>query len=190
MIIKTVAGDQIEDGAVVGTFQLAGGTKIPAVVVGEEGRGRQLGVLAVQLRRSSYEEWEKNGKVTVQFGRLGQTRSGNPKLIETEEPEDSDLLLVLLTSIGFRGSNEHQFPPGTEVVVEGRIAQGTAGRMGNGAQYVVRVPAGTDGELVVKITGRRYGQPSLYVYRLSNGDVRLAYTDLCPDIDLEDVQPL
>lgn len=186
MKVKTIAEERILDHAAVSVFKLADGTVIPAVVVGERGRGRKLGVLPVQLTVQSYKTWTEKGVVNVSFGRLGQTRSGKPKLIETETSEDSLLLLVFRSPIGFRGNNKHHLPPGAEVVAEGIIAQGIAGRMGSGSQLIVRMLPDA-GDIVVEIGGRRYGQPTRYTYRVENGEVVIR-DEL--DIDASELSPI
>ena len=59
MKVYTVENGKVAEGVRVDSFTLKGaGVTIPAIIVGEEGRGRKLGVLPVQLRPEQY----KNGK--------------------------------------------------------------------------------------------------------------------------------
>ena len=96
------------EGAMVETLVLKNGTKIPAITVGDTGRGRSLGVLAVHLPKDLYAEWLEQGKVRVYAGRLGKTKSGNVKLFaEKEATTDEKIIAVMPTKIGFRGSNFH-----------------------------------------------------------------------------------
>jgi hypothetical protein len=99
----------VEEGATVEKFKLSGaGIYIPAILVGEEGRGRKLGVLPVQLLEDSRKNYEEKGEVKIFFGELGQTRSGYPKLFEKEGHASSEeALVVFRTKIGFRGWNSH-----------------------------------------------------------------------------------
>lgn len=210
--VYTVRGGAVARGAEVTSFALKGaGVEIPAVVVGEAGRGRSTGVLPVS-----------GGRVDrVLTAAVGVTRSGRPKLLVREEEEgwSPDAVLVVLRSpIGFRGKNRHsgdirgwrcasiacnerdeqplpvpeecpfcgakpngywdgpvklfhEFPG--EVLVEGRIAQGDAGRMGSGRQLVALIPRDT--VFRVGIGGRLYGKPSAFYY-MWNGEELLAAT--------------
>ena len=99
----------VEEGAVVTTFKLKNiDLFIPAIVVGEEGRGRKLGVLPVRLLPNTYNDWKLNGKVTIYFASISQTKSGRPKLIEQPSPTTTDkCICIFRTKIGFRGSNAH-----------------------------------------------------------------------------------
>jgi len=95
-------------GATVGTFTLKNGTEIPAITVGEIGRGRSLGVLSVQLPRDLYTEWKEKGQVRVCAGKIGKTESGNFKLFaESEATADEKIIAVMPTKIGYRGGNSH-----------------------------------------------------------------------------------
>lgn len=97
MICKIYTGT--DEGASVETLTLKGAdVKIQAIIVGEEGRGRFLGVIPVQ-------GLPKDEKKIV-FGELGQTRSGKPKLIYSNGPATTDAaIIVLRTKIGYRGGN-------------------------------------------------------------------------------------
>lgn len=118
------------------------------------------------------------------------TRSGKPKLdVSTETPTEDSALVVFRTQIGFRGSNSHRvegepaldhngkpltvegkpvwMPFDTsgrvQVLARGTIAQGGAGGMGSGQQYVVILPRN---QIVrVGLGGRLYGAPNAYYYR-------------------------
>jgi hypothetical protein len=159
MRIFTVSSGKVSTGAVVGKLTLKGaGITIPAIFVGEEGRGRDRGVMPVQLLPEQQKEWEDKGTTTVEFGEIGQTKAGKPKLNSKAQPGDEDAVIVVMpTTIGFRGGNNHtgdrigeeeyeewgekktrltfDLFPG-EIIVSGTIAQGDAGRMGSGSQYI------------------------------------------------------
>ena len=86
------------------------GITIPAILVGERGRGRELGVLPVQLTPEQFQEWEeRGGNVTITAASVGITRAGKPKLFASPEGASSTeyALCVLRTKIGYRGSNEY-----------------------------------------------------------------------------------
>lgn len=97
-----------KEGAIVTTFTLKGGDKIPVIKVGESGRGRSLGVLPVKLLPASFAVWQETGQVEIRFAELAETGAGNPKLIESAEIGEIDKFIgVFRTGIGFRGGNSH-----------------------------------------------------------------------------------
>ena len=107
MKIFTVAAGAVKQSAEVTALTLASGVKIPAVTVGEEGRGRKLGVLPVTLLPTSKALWDYQNRAEIKNVRIGETRSGRPKLIETEADESDYAVVVMATPAGFRGSNKH-----------------------------------------------------------------------------------
>lgn len=177
--VFTVAAGEVTPGAQIQEFALKGAdTKIPAILIGEEGRGRKLGVLPVSGVAP---------KETLLAAQIGQTRAGNPKLIAVEKADDSAVIIVLRTPIGFRGSNVHsgdRAPGWTEdspsylpfpgqILVQGRIAQGDAGAMGSGDQYIALIPKGV--VFRTAYTGRLYGAPGHHYY-MWDGQKLLAAT--------------
>ena len=165
MVLKvfTVYGPTVEEGAEVSEFTLSSGVKIPAILVGENGRGRELGVLPVVGVRPGER---------IYAAQLGQTASGKPKLLAAspEHAASAPAIVVFRTGIGFRGSNSHEGE--FSVMVRGAIAQGAAGRMGWGEQLVVLLPEGS----IVKVrrSGRLYGAPPEYHYVLQGGQILVA----------------
>ncbi len=96
------------EGAKVGSFSLKGAeVTIPIVIVGEEGRGRSLGITPVQLSSENYDLWKAGEQVFLQSALVGETRAGNPKLIESSEDREDECIIVFRTKIGFRGGNSH-----------------------------------------------------------------------------------
>lgn len=100
--IFTITSGKVHAGARVTGLPLKGaGITIPAVIVGEEGRGRSRGV--VVLDRAPTEN-------RIMLAELTTTRSGGPKLIvsaSSSSPSTEAAIFVLRTQMGFRGSNEH-----------------------------------------------------------------------------------
>lgn len=185
MKIFTVENGEVREGALVETFRLSTvEVEIPAIIIGEKGRGRKLSVLPVQLLPSSYKEWQEEGTVSIHSAKVGQTKAGKPKLIETSGNTDTEkCICVFRTRIGYRGANEHtgdrdggwdaEYPtfhpfPG-EVLCEGIVAQGEAGMMGSGRQLVAVMPAG----IVFRTAyyGRLYGEPSAHYYVYRDGQL-------------------
>lgn len=232
MKIFTIENGKVTEGARVDSFTLKGaGVSIPAIIIGEEGRGRRLGVLPVQLLPSTYEEWQQKGNVYIRFAEVGTTKAGKPKLFQTECTDTLEkCICVFRTMIGFRGSNSHTgdckeeywvldclwradlsalgkelkdkytkeeaaqiteelnalkstkyawycvfdrkldfHPFPGEVLCEGVIAQGEAGRMGSGSQLVAVMPANT--VFRTGYSGRLYGEPSEHYYIFRDGQI-------------------
>ena len=224
----------VERGVRVDSFTLKGaGVSIPAILIGEEGRGRKLGVLPVQLLPDAYAEWKEKGRTHIHFAQVGATKAGKPKLFQTEDADTLEkCICVFRTEIGFRGGNSHtgdrkeeywvrkwytSFPesvpikerytreevlrysreyiearyPGKdssqylptagfsrrlvfypfpgEVLCEGVIAQGDAGRMGSGLQLVAIMPANV--VFRTGYSGRLYGEPSAHYYIFRDGRI-------------------
>jgi len=97
-IFTACAGDVVPYARIEEYTLKGAGLKIPAIIIGEAGRGRQLGVLPV---------YGASPGDQIRFGRLEQTRSGRPKLVVLPAPEGPDALAILRTPIGFRGGNSH-----------------------------------------------------------------------------------
>lgn len=167
MKIFTVSNGSVVEGAKVEPFKLKGaGIEIPAIIVGEEGRNREIGIIPIDLIN-------KEAK-TICLCKLSQTKSGKPKLIETTENDDNDKIVVVLrTPFGFRGSNSHngdvldkEIPsfhpfPG-EILVKGRKADGIAGNMAHGDQLIAIIPIKT--VFSTGYSGRLYGKPGRHYY--------------------------
>ena len=185
MKIFTVCGETVKAGVLVETLALkAAGVEIPAVVVGEEGRGRLRGVLPVQLTPDQMKVWQEKKVVWIFFAEVGKTQAGKPKLFAKADSEifDERALCVFRTTMGYRGSNAHTgdrageeevttywgketqtvyapFPG--EIIVKGVIAEGDAGRMGSGEQLIAVMPKGV---FRTAYGGRLYGSPSAHYY--------------------------
>jgi hypothetical protein len=167
MKIFTVGNGTVEEGATVGKVTIkSADIQISAVCVGETGRGRKFSYIPI----SGVQEDQKR----VTNVKLSETRTGKPKFIAIPE-DDSDTdecILVLRHTAGFRGGamitgdrvdleNDKLFRdfPG-EIILEGEIAQGAAGRMGGNSQYIAKLQKGD--VFRIKRTGRLYGNPTSY----------------------------
>lgn len=109
MKIFTIKSGEVVEGARVDSFTLKGaGVTIPAIIVGEEGRGRELGVLPVNLLPNSYKEWQEEGHVYIHSAKIGTTKAGKPKLFQTKDADTLEkCICVFRTKIGYRGENSH-----------------------------------------------------------------------------------
>lgn len=119
-------------------------------------------------------DWES--PAVVESGILGTTKSGAPKLYLGEE-ESKEVLVVMRTLLGFRGSNaqtgdkigEQYLPFPGKIIVSGRIAQGDAGRAGSGTQIIAILK---DGDIFrEEMVGRLYGSPPERFYKISGGKI-------------------
>jgi hypothetical protein len=173
MKIFTVGNGDVMEGAKVGKVTIkSADVQISAICVGEEGRGRKFSYIPI----SGVQEDQK--KVTNV--KLSETRTGKAKFIVLEDDNDmNECILVLRHTAGYRGSayvtgdrvnfdSDELFQdfPG-EVICEGAIAQGTAGRMGGNSQYIAKLQKGD--VFRIKRTGRLYGNPKSY-YGCFDGD--------------------
>lgn len=188
MRIFTICGG-VEAGAQIQTLELkSGGVKIPAIQVGESGRGRKLVSIPVHLLPLDHQKWAAGENVRVFSGTVGLTKSGNPKIYQTAEPTTGQTALVVLeTGIGFRGGNQHtggrvpEYDPKNpvfkpfpgEILATGHIAQGDAGGMGSGDQIVAVVPMGE--WFRTRKTGRLYGADGIH-YHLFTGEAVERYS--------------
>lgn len=212
--VFTLSNGRVDAGAVVEQFKLTAGSVIPAILVGEQGRGRELGVLPVHLLPEQYREWQEKGSTTIHYAEVSQTKSGKPKLVQREQSDTDDAIItVCRTRFGFRGGCEHTgdrvdepcpnngkwmfpdwrgqcdlchtsiddqpadgarrlhpegkmhitfLPCPLEVLVEGRCADGEAGRMASGPQVIGILPRGQ--VLRTGYWGRLYGKPPSHYY--------------------------
>ncbi|HPC30989.1 MAG TPA: hypothetical protein PK119_00790 [Candidatus Paceibacterota bacterium] len=143
---------------------------IPAILVGEEGRGRRLGVLPVSgLTPEEMNELDEKGNVIIFDGEIGETHSGRPKLIAHENKTENECIIVLRGHIGFRGSNDITISEGVKEILSGVIAQGAAGAMGSGGQWILKCRFGST--IKMTVGGRLYGAPSEYIYKISSDGV-------------------
>jgi hypothetical protein len=124
-------GGKVKEGIAVG--KNADG---PTVHVGERGRGREL--------------------VVVPLPEGTEVEKGRAIHIPTSTP--GELVVLVHCQRGYRGSWSAEFGDGITVIAEGREAQGAAGRMGGGPEYLLRGPVGA--EFIIQRRGRLYGAPS------------------------------
>lgn len=172
-----------QDGAYVERHKLANGTMIPVIRVGEEGRGRRLGLINIALNNDSLNKFNEGTNFKVYAVTLGTTKTGKPKFFEADVSNacEDEAILVMPTHIGFRGNNRHtgdridlavegEFKPFPgEVLAEGVIAEGAAGRAGAGYQYIAKVPKGE--VFRTAYGGRMYGRPSNHYYLFTGTEV-------------------
>lgn len=186
MKVYTVDAAKVSNTVEVIKHTISYGVSIPVVAVGEAGRGRKYAYLVVDLLPKSKQHWEQMGSVQISAVKVGQTKAGAPKLIETADSLDEGWLALTLTifrtQIGYRGSNSHKgdylggYYEGTEpkaahcadfpglILAEGMVAQGIAGNMGSGKQLIAILKVGD----IVRTGygGRLYGAPAAHYYKV------------------------
>jgi hypothetical protein len=206
MKIFKINGENIFEGVFVDSLKIKStNTAIPVIQVGEEGRGRYLASIPIQLVTESYRKWQAGEPVNIRYASIGFTRAGAPKIIE-ERGNDctTHCLIINVSDIGFRGGNYH-FTEGVEDTREvsididgwaekclrnvnarigssiknavdllsaGLIAQGDAGRMGNGIQYIGILTR--DKIIGTERFGRLYGEPDTCFYFFNGSDLLVA----------------
>jgi hypothetical protein len=130
-----------------------------AVHVGEEGRGRMLTLFPLP-----------EGSIVNQVG------SGEPRLLFDISGPNTAVLILIQDHSGYRGGWSLEFRGsggGWLPVADGRCAQGIAGAMGGGPEYLGVFAGG--GELVIRRNGRLYGEPQTLVVRCTaDGGVEIA----------------
>ena len=103
--IFTATQGKISGGAAVEVFTSdSSDFSIPAILIGETGRGRELGILPVDRILLSQAE----AGITIKAASIGETPAGTPKLYAAEVANTTDKAIVVFrTDIGFRGGNAH-----------------------------------------------------------------------------------
>jgi hypothetical protein len=190
MQVYTVSSGNVTNTAKVTMMTLSSGIQIPVIQVGEPGRGRKLAFLPVQLLPDSQKVWEHDGSVDISHATIGKTLKGAPKIIESGAGSgNTEALIIVPTMIGYRGGNSHtgdridgydpeniQFQPSPfTILCEGYIAQGDAGNMGSGSQYIATVP--TNWVFRTGYSGRLYGAPKSHYYIFTGSQILVATWD-------------
>jgi len=103
--IYTVTKNNVTLGTRVQALVLkSAGISIPAVIVGEEGRGRVRGVLPV----NSVSPLDDGSYPSIVAASIATTQAGKPKLVARDIVSTREkVIIVFRTSIGFRGGNSH-----------------------------------------------------------------------------------
>lgn len=155
---------RLSEGVLVQEHTLTNGQKIPAILIGEAGRGRKLGVIPV-----------KGSPVAIPGERIFAARpqkAGDGANLTWGDPATADqsaCLVAIRCDGGFRGclfiDGERLSPmdgdhpqynplPAGCVLARGNTADGDAGRMGSSEQILALI---REGEVVsIRPTGRRH----------------------------------
>ena len=141
--------------------------------IGEIGRARKLVSVSIPTGAEWGGEWNADSQGKIFSGPFGGSyhinngyRSVTPeeagKLIISvpgEKHGPTAVLVMVQDHSGFRGSWSLREQQGITILAEGTCAQGDAGRMGGGPEYLLVVAEG--GSALIHRTGRLYGQPSV-----------------------------
>ncbi len=155
--------------------------EIPAVQLGEKGRGRKPAVIPIHLSEKTKQKWQCGEYIEIDKVELTKNSADRWIFKETDqEPNNQFAIVIMKQPIGFRGSNEYYGAPTPsshepftgKLIAQGVIAQGDAGRMGSGGQIAALVPKGE--WFGTKIYGRRYGRPHNYQYCFDGKNIVIA----------------
>jgi hypothetical protein len=190
MKIYTIERGEILKGATVNNLILReANINTPAILVGGQGLGKQLGALPVRLTTSQEAKWLGEGQVRIRFAKEGMTRTGRLKLLSMEHgaiDNDDRMICVFRTPIGtgLYGGNshtgnqidevrydclddiKHSYPifapfPG-RIICKGVITQGYVGHKGSGDQIIAVMPPNCI--FRTGYSGRLHGVPSSHFY--------------------------
>ena len=180
MKIFTIDRSGVHEGAKVERVETPQGYIIPVIAVGEIGRGRQRSEIPIRLQVDAWNELRKKGEATVKEVDIVRTRLGDIRFEESYTRQLVDEYLVVFYGwIGFRGWNRLEMADGQPVpeemvIARGRIAQGEAGLMGSGEQWILKLHHGD--LLRYEVGGRLYGEPSTYIV-VAGQDKPILYTE-------------
>lgn len=171
MKIFTLKGrkGELTPGATPVKHTLTNGAVIDCLLLGEAGRNRKLTIVPTFSSQPFLE------------ASLGTTATGRPRLNAPAGREEGCLVVALL-DFGFRGRCWADVQRPDQVIAEGKIADGAAGNMASGLQYLLKLMPGDS--VVCRYAGRLYGGPEAHVVRCVGGTVEvlgLDELDLAPD---------
>jgi len=177
MKVFTINQNGVTSGARVTSHQLMAGREIPAIVIGEEGRGRSIGFVPVKLTPASIAQLEEKGETRVCF--VSAREVGDKMVFDQLDNNDDNstghVCLVLNFAYGYRGTVRYEFPEGVDILAEGIKADGQAGRMAGGPEYII--VAEGEAAILVRRTGRLYGGQSDFLVVVKDGEVTLTTPD-------------
>jgi hypothetical protein len=140
------------------------GANVRCLVLGEEGRNRKI----VYVRMNMPKDITTMYRCNVEYNTAGHVMLSyvDENLITTAS---NTALIYFPARIGFRGGNQLLLPNKENILAKGRIAQGDAGRMAAGSQWLFTLDSGTTAHFT--ITGRTYGRPSEYRIVYEHGEL-------------------
>lgn len=166
--IFTVTSSSVTEGAFASEVERPWG-KFFAITVGEEGRGRSLGLIPLIPCTADVKK-EESVRNTSQLDNTFFTclTSEDKKLLK-----NGTVLAVIRATHGFRGGATIEGDDGSpfpgEIVAYGDIADGDAGRMGGCRQVIAFLREGD--VFAISRTGRLYGAPSRVLFKVKGGKI-------------------
>ena len=156
------------------------GGKFYAAEVGEYGRGRELQF--VPLHPTLIPQKEGDRLFITEAG-IAKTKNGGTILVSPKEQDNLALVKVYGVE-GYRGELRYKFSsPNPEILAQGYHAQGDAGRMGGGSEYLVILYPGD--RIDITRYGRLYGDNERVTIEWDGSELRVYDPDAEPDLDLE-----
>ena len=132
------------------------------------GEGEYVGNSSFPKGDPRIEEAMKQGANFAQVRERHIKEEGQLTEIPSNMPE-STLLILVRDQSGFRGSWKMEENSNIKKIAVGRRAQGDAGRMGDGPEYLLSVPSGES--IVAQRTGRLYGCPEKWTITNEGGSL-------------------
>lgn len=162
-------------GIVPEKITLTGGASFIGAYLGEEGRGR------IRLYVPFVSKTEIPDVITE--GNVYFNKHGYPRIRTDQVPEVSkdEALVFFYSPIGFRGTNQLIPHYGVDILGTGTIADGLAGRMARGEQWLLKLR--TDAQARFIRTGRLYGHPSEYNLSYRNNWLTITPIDISVMLD-------
>ena len=160
------------------------GSTFFAVEVGEYGRGRELQF--VPLHPSLVPKKDEKTVYTSQMhfietADLAVTKSGGHILVPAKE-QDNLALVKVYGKEGYRGSLKYTFSNHEQqIIAKGCYAQGDAGRMGGGEEYLVILYPGD--RIDIRRLGRLYGGNKKVAIEWDGKELKVYDPDEEPDLD-------
>ena len=94
--IFTIRKGEVTRGVTVSKLTFADGKSVPAIFLGRKGYQSRRQAVTVSLPRRLFADWERNGEVQLMAAALGNTKSGNPKLIHRPDVTNHGLALIVV----------------------------------------------------------------------------------------------
>lgn len=155
------------------------GGKFYAAEVGEKGRGRELQFIPLHPTLIPQKEGDR---LFITEANVAKTKSGGHILVPTKETDNLALIKVYGVE-GYRGALRYTFSnPNPEIIAKGYHAQGDAGRMGGGSEYlVVMLP---NDRIEIQRLGRLYGDNERVSIEWDGKELRVYDPDAEPDFEI------
>jgi len=160
-VVEVTDNEVLETPSIV-SKELKNGAVIQALFLGENSRGSKLTLIPVP-------KWINDTNINNVNFQIGETKAGYIRLNVSKSIDNTnDVIVLLKPTFGFRGGVE--FTLGNiDVLISGKISQGSAGRMGGNNHHLIILK---DGDIIsYERYGRLYGNPAEWVVYNTKGDI-------------------